>query len=102
MSLGIPQIVPEINGYTEYCTKDNSLLVKPAVRYYIPYGYNALSGEAQVVDPMDVSRAMEQYVFDEHLRKRHALKAKELTSTYTWEKCLAPLVKRLSERNEMD
>ena len=72
------------------------------MRYYIPYGYNALSGEAQIVDPVDVASAMEHYVFDEHLRKRHSVKGQELTTTYTWEKCLAPLVKRLSELSESD
>jgi glycosyltransferase involved in cell wall biosynthesis len=102
MAVGVPQVVPEINGYTEYCTKDNSLLVQPKGRYYIPYGYNPLSGEAQVVDPMDVSRAMEQYVFDENVRKLHAAKAKETVATYTWQKSLAPLVKRLSQLSECD
>ena len=97
MAVGIPQVVPEINGYTEYCTKENSLLVKPKTRCYIPYGYNALSGEAHMVDPQDVSQAMEQYVFDENLRKLHAAKAKEITIHYTWEKSLAPLSKRLEQ-----
>ena len=72
------------------------------MRYYIPYGYNALSGEAHIVDPVDVASAMEQYVFDEHLRKRHSVKGQELITSYTWEKCLAPLVKRLSEVSESD
>ena len=102
MMVGIPQIVPEINGYTEYCTQDNSLMVKPKMRYYIPYGYNALSGEAQIVDPVDVANAMEQYVFDENVRKLHAAKGLELTTTYSWQKCIAPLVKRLSQVGDMD
>lgn len=102
MAIGVPQIASQINGYTEYCNEENSLLVKPKMRYYIPYGYNALSGEAQIVDPVDVASAMEHYVFDEHLRKRHSVKGQELTTTYTWEKCLAPLVKRLSELSESD
>jgi len=102
MAVGVPQVVPEINGYTEYCTIENSLMVKPKMRYYIPYGYNALSGEANVVDPEDVSRAMEQYVFDQNVRKLHSTKAKETVSTYTWEKCMAPLINRLSQISEAD
>lgn len=102
MAVGVPQVVPAINGYTEYCNRDNSLLVTPKVRYYIPYGYNSLSGEAQMVDPADVAHAMEQYVFDEHLRKLHATKAKEISTMYTWEKSLAPLIKRLSESIDSD
>jgi len=102
MAVGIPQIVPEINGYTEYCNVDNSLLVKPKMRCYIPYGHNPLSGEAQLVDPEDVSKAMEQYVFNEHMRNLHATKAKETVQAYTWEKCIAPLINRLSQLSEMD
>jgi hypothetical protein len=102
MAVGVPQVVPEINGYTEYCTQDNALLVKPIVRYYIPYGYNALSGEAHMVDPADVATAMEQYVFDEHLRKLHSTKAKETVAAYTWEKSVAPLVKRLEQVSEVE
>lgn len=102
MAVGVPQVVPEINGYTEYCTIENSLMVKPKMRYYIPYGYNALSGEANVVDPEDVSRAMEQYVFDQNVRKLHSTKAKETVSIYTWEKCMAPLINRLSQISEAD
>jgi len=102
MAVGIPQVVPQINGYTEYCTADNSMLVKPKMRYYIPCGYNALSGEAHVVDPTDVSNAMEQYVFDENVRKLHGKNAKETVTAYTWEKSLIPLVNRLSQVLESD
>lgn len=101
MAAGVPQVVPEINGYTEYCNANNSLLVKPKMRYYIPYGYNSLSGEAQVVDSTDVSNAMEQYVFDDNLRKLHSTKAAEVVS-YTWQTCLTPLVNRLSQSLEQD
>jgi glycosyltransferase involved in cell wall biosynthesis len=95
MSVGIPQIVPEINGYTEYCTSDNSLLVKPSMRYYIPQVYHSVPGEAQMVDPNIVAKTMERYVFDETLRKQHGKLAKEKVSTYTWEKCVAIMIKRL-------
>jgi hypothetical protein len=102
MLLGVPQVVPEINGYTEYCNQDNSVMVKPKTRYYIPYGYNSLSGEANIVDPVDVANAMERYVFDENLRKLHGTKGKELVQQYTWEKCVAPLVNRLLQSVDQD
>jgi hypothetical protein len=50
-----------------------------------------------MVDPQDVSQAMEQYVFDENVRKLHAAKAKEVAVKYTWEKSLAPLITRLEQ-----
>jgi glycosyltransferase involved in cell wall biosynthesis len=95
MSLGIPQIVPDINGYSEYCTKDNSLMIKPSMRYYIPQAHNSVTGEAQMVDPEAVSKAMEKYMFDENLRKLHGKLGKETVGKYTWEACVAILLKRL-------
>jgi glycosyltransferase involved in cell wall biosynthesis len=95
MSLGIPQIVPKITGHLEYCNEDNSQIIVPKTRYYIPQSYNTVTGEAQAVDPDDVSKAMERYVFDEDLRKLHGKLAKEKTSEYTWSKCCDILVKRL-------
>lgn len=102
MSLGIPQIVPGITGHLEYCNEDNSQLIKPKHRYYIPQAYNTVTGEAKSVDPEDVSKAMERYVFDEDLRKLHGKLAKEKTSEYTWDKCCAILVKRLRALQDED
>jgi len=94
MSLGIPQIVPNINGYTEYCNQDNSIMVTPSSRYYIPL-LHTITGEAQMVDPEDVSKAMEKYAFDENLRNLHGKLGKEKCSEYTWDKCSQILIKRL-------
>jgi glycosyltransferase involved in cell wall biosynthesis len=102
MSVGVPQVVPEINGYTEYCTADNSQLIKPKYRAYIPQAHHTVTGEAQIVDPADITKALERYVFDEELRKRHGKAAKEIAESYTWEKSIAPLVKRLKALAEDD
>ena len=95
MSLGIPQIVPCINGYTEYCNKDNSLMVTPHCRYYIPQSYSTVTGQAEMVDPEDICKAMEKYAFDDNLRKLHGRIGNEQICEYTWEKCCMPLIKRL-------
>jgi glycosyltransferase involved in cell wall biosynthesis len=102
MSLGIPQIVPKITGHLEYCNEDNSQIIVPKTRYYIPQAYNTVTGQAHMVDPEDVSKAMERYVFDEDLRKLHGKLAKEKTSEYTWNKCCAILVKRLKALQDED
>lgn len=102
MSLGVPQIVPDINGYNEYCHSDNSLMVKPAMRAYIPQAHNSVTGEAQLVSPEDFSKAMERYVFDEDLRRLHGRLAKEKVATYTWSKVSTTLVKRLRAAQEED
>jgi glycosyltransferase involved in cell wall biosynthesis len=102
MSLGIPQVVPEIGGYTDYCTDSNSILVKPKVRYYIPHAYNVITGEAQAVDPIDFANAMEKYVLDDGMRKLHGQRAKDTVTRYTWDKCTELLVKRLDQHRTSD
>jgi glycosyltransferase involved in cell wall biosynthesis len=102
MALGVPQIVPTILGYNEYCTNDNSIMIKPKMRYYLPQSHHSVIGEAQMVDPEDVSKAMERYVFDEDLRKLHGQRGKDKISTYTWENCVSILIKRLEALRDDD
>jgi len=100
MALGVPQVVPDINGYNEYCTSENSLMIKPFMKCYLPQHNNSVIGEAQLVNPEDVSKAMERYVFDDDLRRLHGRLGKEKAISYTWEKSLKPLVKRLRSAQE--
>jgi glycosyltransferase involved in cell wall biosynthesis len=102
MSIGIPQIVPNINGYTEYCNENNSIMVEPKFRYYIPQAYSTVTGEAKAVDVEDLSKAMETYVFDEDLRKLHGKRGKEKVAEYTWAKSCATFIKRLKTLQEED
>jgi len=102
MSVGIPQITPNIIGYSEYCNDQNSIVVKPKTRYYIPQAHSVVSGEAEIVDPEEYSKAMERYVFDEDLRKLHGKQGKETVSAYTWEKCTQTFLKRLRAIQEDD
>jgi glycosyltransferase involved in cell wall biosynthesis len=102
MSLGIPQIVPNIYGYTEYCNEQNSILIEPKIRCYIPQAHNTVTGEALIVDPEDVAKAMEKYIFDEDLRNLHGKKGKEDISKYTWEGVCGILIKRLKALQEND
>ena len=102
MATGVPQIVPAIQGYREYCTEQNSLMIPPKTRHYIPQALNVVSGEAEMVDTEDVAKAMERYVFAEDLRRLHGKNGKETVTGYTWEKCCAVLVKRLQVLREED
>jgi len=101
MSVGVPQIMPSINGYTEYGTVDNSILVTPTMRCYVPSAHSAVTGEAQLVDPEVMSKAMERYVFDEDVRALHGRLAKETTARYSWAASASILIKRLERvKNE--
>ena len=102
MSVGVPQIVPEINGYTEYCHTNNSITVKPSLRCYVPQAHHSVTGEAQLVDPEVVSKAMERYVFDDDLRKIHSKLGMEKAREYTWDKAAGVMAKRLKALQEED
>jgi glycosyltransferase involved in cell wall biosynthesis len=102
MASGVPQIVPDINGYSEYCTSSNSQLVKPLTRYYIPQSHNSVTGEAQMVDTNDVCKAMERYVFDENVLKLHGKLAKETVTAYNWQTCISPMMKLLKRMIQDD
>ena len=102
MYLGIPQIVPNINGYSEYCTEENSTMIKPKTRGYIPQAHGTVVGELEIVDVEDVAKAMERYVFDEDLRKVHGKLGKEKVNEYTWPRACETLIKRLKYILEED
>ena len=97
MGVGIPQVVPDIGGYKEYCSKENSVLVKPKYKYYLPSIYSPVGGEAQVCDPHDVCLAMEEYLNDSEKRRVHGKKAKDTVMNYTWESAVKELVAKLEE-----
>ena len=99
MGIGIPQVVPDIGGYKEYCSKDNSGLVKPKHRYYLPSIHSPVGGEAQVCDPHDVFLAMDNYLNDSEKRRAHGQKAKEKVLSYTWENATKELILRLQEEH---
>lgn len=100
MGVGIPQVVPDIGGYKEYCSSSNSMIVKPKHRYYLPSVYSIVGGEAQVCDPHDVCLAIEEYVNDSEKLRAHGQKAKDTVVTYTWERATKDLVKALKDEVE--
>lgn len=97
MGLGVPQVVPAIGGFKEFCNSDNSVLVEPKVRYYLPTAFSPVGGEAHACDPHDICLAMEEYVLDSELLKTKGLKAKETVEAYTWSSATETLIRRLKE-----
>ena len=103
MGVGVPQVVPDIGGYKEFCNTDNASLVKPKFRYYLPTVFSPVGGEAFACDPHDICLAMEEYVNDSDKKAAHGKKARETVMKYTWEKACERLVKRLEEeKKELD
>ena len=100
MGVGIPQVVPDIGGYKDYCSSNNTMLVKPAHSYYLPSVYSPVGGEAHVCNPHDVCMAIEEYLNDSEKRKVHGQKAKETVLGYTWSKAVKGLVKAIQEEGD--
>lgn len=95
MGVGVPQVVPDIGGFKEFCLPNNSILVKPSVRYYVPNGFSPVGGEAHACQPHDVCVAMEEYLLNSEKRVEHGKKARESVLEYTWAKSCETLIKRL-------
>jgi glycosyltransferase involved in cell wall biosynthesis len=103
MGVGVPQVVPDIGGFKEFCSASNSVLIKPKVRYYLPMVYCPVGGEALACDPHDVCLSMEEYLQSSSKLEEHGKNARETVLKYTWPSCLANLVKRLErEKEDMD
>jgi glycosyltransferase involved in cell wall biosynthesis len=102
MGVGVPQIVPALGGYREFCTTDNSVMVKPKHRYYMPMAFSPVGGEATAVDPHDLCLGMETYVNDSTLREKHAAAGKAKVATYTWAEAAKGLIRRLKTKWEDD
>ena len=99
MGVGVPQVVPNIGGYKQYCSDQNSMMVEPKFRFYLPSIHSAVGGEAQVCEPHDVCLAMEEYLNNSEKKLNHGKKAKETVLSYTWEKAVVELVSRLKEEH---
>ena len=102
MGVGIPQIVPDVGGFKEYCNSSNSIVVKTSSRYYLPLANSPVSGEASAVDPHDFCIAMEKYLNDSTLRESHGKSARETVLKYKWSLIFGALIKKLkSEHREI-
>jgi glycosyltransferase involved in cell wall biosynthesis len=97
MGVGVPQVVPDIGGFKEFCSPTDTVLVKPKFRYYLPSAYSVVGGEAEACDPHDICTAIEEYIFDSTKREAFGKAAKEKVLGYTWEKAVETLVRRLTD-----
>jgi glycosyltransferase involved in cell wall biosynthesis len=86
MGIGIPQVVPYIGGFRDFCIPNvNSLCVPPKLELYLPLAQHVIGGKAQIVDHMDLSLAAEDYLMDTELREQHGKAARETVLKYRWE-----------------
>jgi hypothetical protein len=100
MGVGVPQVVPDIGGFKEFCNKDNSVLVKPKLRFYQPIVHSSVGGESEACDPHDLCVGIEEYLLDTDKRRKHGEEAKKTVLGFTWEKVTERFVKRLHQELE--
>ena len=100
MGVGVPQVVPNIGGFKEFCKGDNSVLVEAKQKYYLPMVYSPVGGEAWAMDPHDLCLGMEDYILDSQKLKAHGLAARTAVLGYTWERAAEPLIRRLRQEKE--
>lgn len=99
MGIGIPQVVPHIGGFRDFCTPDNSQLVAPKFKLYLPNAASNIGGIAEIVDPIELSIAAENYLLDTEMRNRHGEAARKTVLSYEWSKEVQSLVNVLRDIN---
>ena len=100
MGVGVPQVLPNIGGFKEFCSEKNTVLVNAKVRYHLPMVYCPVGGEAQACDPHDVCLGIEEYLLNSSKLEEHGKLAKEAVLKYSWPNCVSNLVKRLEREKE--
>jgi glycosyltransferase involved in cell wall biosynthesis len=93
MGCGVPQVVPDVGGFKDFCNKANSVMVRPERSYYIPYSYSPLGGIAELVSPADYCLGIEEYLLDSDLREKHGAAARQTILGYRWEDEVAELAR---------
>jgi glycosyltransferase involved in cell wall biosynthesis len=100
MGVGVPQVIPDIGGFKEFCTKENSVIIKPKYRFYQPTVHCPVGGESEACDPHDICLGIEEYLLDSEKRKKHGEEAKKNILEFTWKKVTENLMKRLNEEHK--
>jgi glycosyltransferase involved in cell wall biosynthesis len=100
MGVGVPQVVPDVGGFKDYCTSENSVLVEAKNKYYLPLAYSPVSGEAASVDAHDYCLAMETYLNDSVLKQKHGAAGRETVLKYTWPSVFAGMLKQLKRTHQ--
>jgi glycosyltransferase involved in cell wall biosynthesis len=87
MGVGIPQVCSYVGGFRDFCRDgENCRAVKPRNQYYLSLSASSVGGVQELVDPHELSLAVEDYVMDSDLRTRHGAAARRTVLAYEWSK----------------
>ncbi len=91
MGCGVPQVVPDVGGFKDFCRSDNAVLVSPAYCGYLPFAYSQIGGFVELLSPSDLCLGIEEYMLDSEKRVEHGKRARETVLTYRWSEEVAKL-----------
>lgn len=96
MGVGIPQVVPKIGGFHDFCIGGvNAQVVPTKWRSYLSLSQSSVGGISELVDPHDLALAAEEYILDSELRAKHGAAARATVLNYTWSTEIKSLVNLL-------
>lgn len=95
MGCGVPQVVPDVGGFKDFCRSDNAVLVKPTHHSYLPFAYSAIGGEIELVSAADLCLGIEEYLLDSEVRETRGRAARETVLAYKWSDEVAELARVL-------
>ena len=102
MGIGIPQVVPKIGGFQDFCIhNENSIMVTPKWRSYLPLVYSSVGGIVDIVESDDLMLAAEEYLMDTELRERHGQAARKMVEAYRWENEVQSLIEAIKECGDL-
>ena len=85
MGVGIPQVVPYIGGFRDFCIPNkNAMCVTPKIEVYLPLAMSVIGGKGELVDATELALAAEEYLLDTDLREAHGKAARETVLGYRW------------------
>ena len=86
MGIGVPQVVPNIGGFKDFCNEANSILIEPKWSYYVDSSRDAIGGETQVSDSQDFADAVWRYYLDPALVTSHGILARrQVLENHQWD-----------------
>ena len=98
MGIGIPQVVPYIGGFRDFCIpNETALCAIPKVSVYLPLSQSVIGGKVEICHYEDIAMAAEDYLLDSDLREKHGKAAREKVLSYKWENEVKELVKVLEQ-----
>lgn len=93
-SIGIPQIVPRLGGFTDFFDDESAYFCNPVLNYYVDSGRDGVGGEAQVCDYSDFTSGILSFYTSPASIASFGARARERiagSGDYSWDALAAKL-----------